>query len=158
MVDVLCAIFVLILFFYGTWQSGNRLARYWGHQQWPTAEGVITDVGMYSRTTYDGDPPTKNTVHTMSIAYSYVVDGVTYAGSRVTAEGNPSSMNIKNVQKAMVRFNKGDAVAVAFNPQSPEDAVLETAPLHGSLLVFLLLLGSTAWIMKYMLDMIRSRG
>lgn len=94
----------------------------------------------------------------MSIAYSYVVDGVTYTGSRVTAEGNPSSMNIKNVQKAMVRFNKGDAVAVAFNPQSPEDAVLETAPLRGSLLVFLLLLGGTAWIMKYMLDMIRSRG
>lgn len=82
--------------------------------KWPSAPGVITDISVTESRDKDGD----RSKHA-SVTYSYAVNGKTYTGHDVNVAASGDADQIA------ATYPKGKQVPVYYNPQKPEEAVLE---------------------------------
>jgi hypothetical protein len=87
-------------------------------QSWPTAEGKVLESKL--REVRDDDSRTWG-VH---IVYEYCVNGETYRSDVWRLEAGSSSFT-GNAEKVIARYPAGSTVPVFYNPDAPQDALLE---------------------------------
>lgn len=89
-------------------------------ESWPTAPGVITSSEIDQ---YDSDG---TTMYSAEINYDFTVDDKPYNGNRITINsGNTSTSSIKEVKKDLQKYPVGANVTVYYDPELPNNAVLE---------------------------------
>ena len=102
----------------------SRQARFW-----PTAQGRILDSRV--REVLDDGSPTYDAY----ILYEYSVNGVNLR-SNVWRLGVGSSSFMGFAKRAVAKYPIGAAVTVYFNPDKPNDAMLETGNASWAFLLF----------------------
>jgi hypothetical protein len=92
-------------------------------RSWPTVKGRITqcDVVRKGGTTGRG---VSNVRYEIELAYSYTVDGKRFRGDRMQVFGVSHKFE-DDAQEHARQYPVGKAVPVYYNPDDPEDAVLE---------------------------------
>lgn len=93
-------------------------------RNWPTVKGKVTVSKMG---THRGD---KSTTYSADVAYDYTVNGTRYTGDRVTF-GSVSTSSTARARRVLNRYPKGKEVTVYYNPEDPEQSVLEPG-IHGA--------------------------
>jgi Protein of unknown function (DUF3592) len=93
-------------------------------QSWPYAAGQVTgvDVGESQSTDSDGD---RHTSYYPIVRYAYVVNGQSFAGDKLAFGPRTGSGRLAKAQAMANRYTVGAPVTVYYNPENPEDAVLE---------------------------------
>lgn len=88
-------------------------------RDWPTVRGVVAFAGMVERSSGDNDP-----VYAADIRYDYTVGNQRYLGTRV-GFGDLSSANSSAAEAVLQRYIPGQQIPVYYDPDHPENAVLE---------------------------------
>jgi hypothetical protein len=102
----------LIAFPFAIWNAWRTIQRAKESVAWPGATGTITASGT-KKVMFRSQP---------RIAYSYVVNGTSYTGERISfAAGVPP----KETETVLARYPVGKEVTVHFAPEKPSEAVLE---------------------------------
>jgi len=93
-------------------------------QSWPSVAGQVTgvDVGESQSTDSDGD---RHTSYYPIVRYTYVVNGQSFAGDKLAFGPRTGSGRYAKAQAMANRYAAGAPVTVYYNPENPEDAVLE---------------------------------
>lgn len=108
-------------------------------RRWPTVVGTVVASAVESfRTLSAGSGGTKThvTMYRASILYSYEVDGRRYSSRQVRREELAGGEDL--VRSTVAKFPAGSSVPVHYNPSNPADAVLETSPVLGFVVLWLL--------------------
>ncbi len=93
---------------------------------WPTAKGTITSSHVKSgiETNVRRTGASKQTKQTVNIEYEYEIDGTPYQNNVVFASGvMPRSMSAANA--LAMQYRTGQSVDVYYNPDQPDQAVLD---------------------------------
>ena len=93
-------------------------------QNWPSTTGQVTgvDVGQSQSTDSDGD---SHTSYYPIVRYTYAVSGQTFAGDKLAFGPRSTSNRYAKAQATASRYAVGAPVTVYYNPEDPQDAVLE---------------------------------
>ena len=107
---------------------------------WPTIPGVVlaSRVDIHTSTDSDGH---RTTTYKPVVDYQYTIMGQEYRASRIAFGSNTFSS--KKSESIIAMYPPNQAVTVHYNPDKPQDAVLETE-VHGgtvSLIVGIVLIG-----------------
>lgn len=87
---------------------------------WPTAPGIIISSEI-RQSESDG-----TTMYAAIISYEFVVDDKPYLGDRISLNsGGSSTSSIKGVKKELQKYPVETAVTVYYDPELPNNAVLE---------------------------------
>lgn len=90
--------------------------------KWPSTDGKIltSKIALY----YSGSGRNKSSSYNLEISYAYAVDGQGYTGRKISMVdfGTGFKGYLKNLQN---KYCIGTNVKVFYNPQDPENAVLE---------------------------------
>ncbi len=100
---------------------------------WPSVEGVIEQSSV-STTHRSGKD--KKTMYAAEITYRYTVEALEYHCSTVAFGGNGSSSSSQAAYAVTKRYPVGQAVPVYYEPQKPENAVLEPGVTWASYAVY----------------------
>jgi len=114
-------ILVVVLLVFGVVLGGVGFMRYTtarASAEWPTVNGTVTSSRVQT-TRRDG----KNE-YMPRVQYSYVVDGQSFSGTRITAS-DEYQKNRGSADDILGRYPSGTAVTVFYDPQDPARAVLE---------------------------------
>ncbi len=87
---------------------------------WPQVAGRIEIAELQQARDSDG-----NRLYRAQIDYSYQVAGAHYRGSRIRFDGGPSSSSAAEAKRVLNRYQPQQPIEVHYNPQSPEESVLE---------------------------------
>lgn len=90
---------------------------------WPTVGGIIVQSQITSSSSTDSDGYTTNT-YSPNVVYEYSVIGQAYQGKRISFD-TLSSGSQKNAERIVGRYQVGAPVTVSYDPQKPQEAVLE---------------------------------
>jgi hypothetical protein len=90
-------------------------------QTWPTTQGEITASFVTDVTSSDDS----GTSYEPRVRYRYVVAGIIYEGTRIGFFGHTTYGSRRRAQRALASYPEGAKVTVYYNPQHPEEAVLE---------------------------------
>lgn len=93
---------------------------------WPTVTGVITVAELGKQM---GNERDESTTYSADISYDYLVNDRSYVNGAVSFDGVKSS-DPATARRILKRYPVGKQVAVYYNPNDPQDAVLEPG-LHG---------------------------
>lgn len=92
-------------------------------QSWPAAQGSIESATLREHS--NADPEGSSfTYYEPIIQYRYMVMGQQYSGQKVGY--GASKVGRSQAQKIIDRYTPGASVQVYYNPQNPQEAVLET--------------------------------
>ena len=120
---------ILVMVFAGVFLVAGVIILLWGitssrsaftSQKWPAETGTITASSIETSRSNKG-----NTMYSADIRYTYQVNGQGYTGSKVSF-GDVSTSDSADARKIVSRYQSGQAVTVYYNPQDPQQAVLET--------------------------------
>jgi hypothetical protein len=91
-------------------------------QTWPTTPGVVlsSHVDIHTSRDSDGD---RNTTYKPVVAYRYEIMGLEYTGDRIAFGANTFSH--KKSYEIVGHYPVGQPLTVHYNPDKPQDAVLE---------------------------------
>ena len=89
---------------------------------WVSAQGTVLESGI-DADTRTGDTGT-STTYQAEILYEYTVNGKEHVGNRVSF-GDYGSSDRLRAERIHRRYRVEDAVTVYYNPDDPDDAVLE---------------------------------
>ncbi len=138
-------VFGLIFFLVGTglfaWQGVPAMLDAWRMQSWISTTGTLTAAKLEYHT---GDD---STTHQATASYHYDVGGIRYENDRVAIMGGADNVGDfqQNLGESLEgRFRQGEPVTVWFDPDDPEDSVLNREMrwgLLGFLGIFLLAFG-----------------
>jgi hypothetical protein len=90
---------------------------------WPSTAGTVTESTIEETYTRDEDGH-RETHFKPVVRYTYQVVGSSYTGNQI-AFGGGSSSNYKSAQQTIAAYPVGAQVTVYYNPEKPEEAVLE---------------------------------
>ena len=109
-------------------------------QTWPTIPGVVlsSHVEVNSSTDSDGS---SSTTYKPVVAYRYEIMGLEYTGDRIAFGSNTFSH--KKSYEIIGHYPVGQPVTVHYNPDKPQDAVIEAEAKGGvaSLIIGIVLMG-----------------
>jgi hypothetical protein len=114
-----------VAFIVGAWVAYTNFSKPMAEEaeateSWPTVPGVITSSEIDQ---YDSDG---TTMYSAEINYDFTVDDKPYNGNRISINsGNSSTSSIKEVKKDLQKYPVGAAVTVYYDPELPNNAVLE---------------------------------
>ena len=95
--------------------SGLRnVLRALASKRWPQVHGQITEV----KSVFTND------VYSPEIRYEYVVNGHAFTGNTITI-GDFCSSSPSYTKRVLARYPLDSTVLVSFNPEQPQDSVLE---------------------------------
>jgi hypothetical protein len=120
--------FISVFYLAGFWLLGHGVWAAWHSTQarkWPTVPGAVTHAAVE---THRGS---KNTTYDVNVKYTYAVDGVTYAGSRL-AFGYVSGSDRERHEKICQKLRGAESVAVRYDPADPSSSVLSVG-IHRSI-------------------------
>jgi hypothetical protein len=109
-------------------------------QAWPTIPGAVLASRVDIHTTTDSEGHTSTTYRPM-VDYQYSIMGQEYRASRIAFGAN--TFNRKKSDSIIAKYPAGQQVMVHYNPDKPEDAVLEAEVQGGtaSLIIGIVLMG-----------------
>ncbi len=93
-------------------------------ETWPTAEGKMLACQVVKEESDDRESGTTTWYNPM-VNYAYSVAGRDLQGSRLRF-GNARSSSEKKAQAAIAAYAAGGPVSVRYNPDKPEECVLES--------------------------------
>jgi hypothetical protein len=93
-------------------------------ESWPTTPGVIQMCDLEEHHSTDSDGMTSRTYEPV-IEYDYRFMGMTYTGNQYRMGSKGSSYNRKKAETIASRYPINTRVDVRYNPDKPEEAVLE---------------------------------
>lgn len=93
-------------------------------QSWPTTTGQITDSSVRSTTNSSGRLGV-DVVYFPDVKYNYTIAGRAYLGGNVYRGKGPD--DAPSAQAVVDRYRPGSRVSVYYDPQAPDQSVLETA-------------------------------
>lgn len=92
--------------------------------RWPTVVGSISEAFIQENRNRDSDGYT-TTTYIPKINYQYQIGGQIFTGNRFTFGFEKSYGSKKKAQEALTAYPVGGQINVFYNPQKPEEAVLE---------------------------------
>jgi len=95
-------------------------------QRWPVTDGVITLRNVEVSESTDGEGAT-NTSYYPRVEYDYEVMGTRYHGKKIAFGATRHYNRMADAQAQLMRYPEGGTVAVHYDPNKPQDAVLEQA-------------------------------
>lgn len=109
------------------WLGWRHVTKARAHLEWPSVDGEITGPGTFDVMTawghYRGSRITTNILKGVHIPYKYTVAGREYSSERaLLAEVGSPEQAVELLEK----YPLGKRVRVHYNPESPQEAVLET--------------------------------
>ena len=107
------ALLFLIVFPFALYSAWKNVQRAKASVSWPTTTGKINGSGI-KKVMFRRQP---------LITYSYSVNGAPYTSQRVSFAGGYKP---KEVDPILARYPVGSDVTVAYDPQKPAEATLET--------------------------------
>jgi hypothetical protein len=114
------------------WYARRQRARGEAARQWPTAPGTILQSYVGERSTTAEDAGTTSVA---VVSYSYRVSGRDYQSSRLGFGGEIQGGR-DAMAKLVAEYPAGASVAVPYNPDKPEDAVLRPDITRASTTIF----------------------
>ncbi|HEX8535745.1 MAG TPA: DUF3592 domain-containing protein [Allosphingosinicella sp.] len=106
-------------------------------ESWPTASGTVRSAEVQIEESTDREGGT-STWYNPIVVYSYSAGGRELEGRRLRF-GNPRSSSRKKADAAIAPYAVGSSVPVRYNPEKPEECVLETrkpSPIYLILAIF----------------------
>lgn len=97
---------------------------------WPSAAGQVTAVSIHTQTNYSSEGAPSVSYQPV-VEYDYTVIGTPYHGSRVAFGAD--SFGRRQAEGVLAKYPPGTSVTVYYNPDKPEEAVLEKSA-QGTLL------------------------
>ena len=91
---------------------------------WRAVNGTITATEIKEHTSIDDEDGIGTTQYEPVVHYSYAVGGQTYTGKRIGYGFN--RFDLGTARKKLEQYPQGSSVEVRYNPEKPEEAVLET--------------------------------
>lgn len=98
-------------------------------RDWPMVNGVVVETRIDTEISSSGSGGASSRTYRPIIIYEYAVEGVSHSAQRV-AFGEYATGDPADAEKVRDTYPKGEPVQVFYDPDSPEDAVLEPG-LHG---------------------------
>lgn len=94
--------------------------------RWPSAEGVVesSEVRTEIRETRRDNRTRRYREYSAAVVYRFTVDGVSIRGQRVRFGGFVSDTP-EAAERDVASYPAGSAVVVFYDPENPEDSVLE---------------------------------
>jgi hypothetical protein len=105
--------------------GGYEVMSAYQSQHWPSVEGEITSSYVQQDVRSIEDSSKKPTF-SPKISYQYSVGGKTYTGEKISFSGGEGGEKKNKAQAVVNRYSSGKKVAVYYDPNHPEKAVLET--------------------------------
>lgn len=93
-------------------------------ETWPSTGGTVVSSEVVEEESSDRDGNT-STWYNPVVTYSYSADARTITGRRLRF-GNYRSATRKKAEAALAPYPKGSVVRVRYNPEKPDECVLET--------------------------------
>lgn len=93
-------------------------------QNWPSAIGQVAGVDVRESQSTDSDGDRRTNYYPI-VRYTYVVNGQSFAGDRLAFGPRTGSGRYAKAQAMANRYVVGAPVTVYYNPENPEEAVLE---------------------------------
>lgn len=87
---------------------------------WPSVQGVVAHSEVVRSRDSDGD-----TTYKAEVIYDYVVNGESLESNKRRIGATSSSSNSSGAYKVTRKYPKASDVTVYYNPEAPEEAVLE---------------------------------
>jgi hypothetical protein len=121
----IATLIVGVAFIVGSWFTYTNFSKPMAEEadatkSWPTATGVITNSDIHQSES-DG-----KTMYSTEISYDFIVDDKPFSSNRITLNsGNSSTSSIKGVKKDLQKYPLEKAVTVYYDPELPNNAVLE---------------------------------
>ena len=143
--------FMLIASLFVTYFGYIKVINAYESSNWPSVSGVVAESEIIEKTSSSSEGG-RNTTEVSQIKYSYEVNHVQYSGSTVSYRKDNDDR--KNVE----RYPVGKEVVVYYQPDNPEECVLETGVDFTS--YFLLVSGIVSFLVvlvatiKYLIPMI----
>jgi hypothetical protein len=94
-------------------------------QGWPVAQGKVLAVDIQEHSSYDEDDHSTSATYEPVVQYQYSAGGREYTNKRIAFGAN--SFDRSTAQKKAGQYAAGMAVSVHYNPNKPEESVLETS-------------------------------
>jgi hypothetical protein len=114
----------------GLWTIGRAVASRW----WPTVPGVVVSSGVEVHDGRNDVDEVPVTTYHPALRYAYEAGGRRYVGERITS-GDFGSTDLEARRAVAERYPVAAAVTVHYDPDAPEDAVLEPGPVAFNLLM-----------------------
>lgn len=92
-------------------------------QHWSTTEGMVLFSGVDSQTSVE--PEGSNTTYQAKVIYQYIVSGQTYEHNRIAFNSDLRTTNYNKQAELASRYPQGEPITVYYDPDDPEQAVLE---------------------------------
>jgi len=106
-------------------------------RSWPTADGKITSSTVVKKVESYTDSNRRRKTRTLyeaQVRYDYNVGGRSLIGGRITMADSSSSSETR-AKKISKRYPPGSVCTVYYNPDKPEQAVLEAGITFGTLMI-----------------------
>lgn len=112
-----------IVFIVGGWFfykniSQSIVAEAKASKSWPTVEGIVAFADINTSISDE------TTMYASEINYTYVVEGETYTGNRITTV-DCSSSNSSSAKEDVKKYYEGSKVTVYYDPELPAASLLE---------------------------------
>jgi len=130
------------------WAHFRAVGKAKAAETWPTAMGKVLSCDVVEEESRDREGGT-TTWYNPVVRYAYNVGGRDLESSRLRF-GNYRSASRKKAEACLARYSAGGSAPVRYNPERPEECVLETTkpgPLYMVMAVFGLLFvaAGVAW-------------
>jgi hypothetical protein len=109
-----CVVLGLALIGYSIYQRRRIQAS----ERWQTVTGTITRAEVVENKASDSRE------YNLAVSYAYAVNGSHYVGSRIEFGQRRAYLRKKTAEAQAARYPVNSSVMVYFNPEKPEDAVL----------------------------------
>ena len=93
-------------------------------ESWPVAPGLILSSEVRERSRYDSGSHSSRTTYEPVVSYQYTIMGQVYTADRVSS--GQKNTRRKNCYEIVAKYPAGAQVSVRYDPEKPQDAVLET--------------------------------
>ncbi len=91
---------------------------------WPTASGTVLSSSIIEKSSMDDDGASSSS-YEPRVVYQYSIMGTAYEGKRISfGEKNAGR---KKCNEIVARYPAGSLVNVRYNPEKPDEAVLESS-------------------------------
>lgn len=107
------------------WAHMRAVSKAKASETWPTAVGTVASAEIIEEESRDREGNT-STWYNPTVSYSYGVGGRQYQSTRLRF-GNYRRASRKKAEAMLAPYRAGGAAQVRYNPQAPDECVLETA-------------------------------
>jgi len=115
------AVIVLAMGVFLLVERGTLLQRGLATEQWPEVQGQLLQAEFTKVSSGRVRPGWR-----MILVYRYEVDGRSFESSWIRRNEPSRRLNSEEREQAEARFDPGSAISVYYNPEQPDQAVIET--------------------------------